>query len=76
MMGLRETYYKQIADYDAVLAPTTANAPPSVSKLLNDIELFQKTNLITLRNTRFFNMFGSCALTLPTSRPFRFNGCW
>lgn len=69
MIEMRETYYAQVADYDAVLAPTTANSPPSVSKLLNDIELFQKTNLITLRNTRFFNMFGSCALTLPTSRP-------
>ena len=69
MINMRETYYAQVADYDAVLAPTTANSPPSVNKLLNDIELFQKTNLITLRNTRFFNMFGSCALSLPTSRP-------
>lgn len=69
MINMREAYYAQVADYDAVLAPTTANSPPSVNKLLNDIELFQKTNLITLRNTRFFNMFGSCALSLPTSRP-------
>ncbi len=69
MIEMRETYNAQIADYDAVLTPTVAIGPPPVSQLLNDIELFQKTNLIALRNTRFFNMFGSCALTLPTSKP-------
>ena len=69
MLEIRATYDAQVANYDAVLAPTIAIAPPSVSDLLNDIELFQKTNLIALRNTRFFNMFGSCALTLPTSKP-------
>lgn len=69
MMEMRETYNAQVADYDAVLAPTVAIGPPCVSQLLNDIELFQKTNLIGLRNTRFFNMFGSCAYTIPTSKP-------
>ena len=69
MFEIRETYHAQAAGYDAVLAPTVAIGPPPVSELLNDIELFQKTNLIALRNTRFFNMFGSCALTLPTSKP-------
>lgn len=69
MLEMREIYHAQVADYDAVLAPSVAIGPPSVSKLVNDIELFQKTNLLALRNTRFFNMFGTCALTLPTSRP-------
>jgi len=69
MLEMRKTYDAQVEEYDAVLAPTIAIAPLSVTELLNDIELFQKTNLIALRNTRFFNMFGSCALTLPTSRP-------
>ncbi len=69
MLEMREIYHAQVAGYDAVLAPTVAIGPPSVTELLNDIELFQKTNLIALRNTRFFNMFGSCALTLPTSKP-------
>jgi aspartyl-tRNA(Asn)/glutamyl-tRNA(Gln) amidotransferase subunit A len=69
MLEMREVYHAQVAGYDAVLAPSVAIGPPSVTKLLNDIELFQKTNLLALRNTRFFNMFGTCALTLPTSRP-------
>ena len=69
MLEMRKIYDAQVTEYDAVLAPTVAIGPPSVTELLNDIELFQKTNLIALRNTRFFNMFGSCALTLPTSKP-------
>lgn len=69
MLEMRDTYHTQVNDYDAVLSPTVAIGPPSVSELLNDIELFQKTNLLALRNTRFFNMFGSCALTIPTSKP-------
>ncbi len=69
MLEMRLTYQSQVENYDAVLAPTVAIGPPSVTELLNDVELFQKTNLIALRNTRFFNMFGSCALTLPTSKP-------
>ena len=69
MLEMRETYHARVADYDAVLAPSVAIGPPPVSELLNDIELFQKTNLLALRNTRFFNMFGTCALTLPTPQP-------
>jgi len=69
MVEIRESYHAKTAEYDALLAPTVAIGPPSVRELMNDIELFQKTNLLGLRNTRFFNMFGSCALTLPTSKP-------
>jgi len=69
MLNLRKSYDTAIADYDAVLAPTIAIGPPSIEELLADIELFQKTNLIALRNTRFFNMMGSCALTIPTTKP-------
>jgi len=69
MMEIREIYHAKTAQYDALLAPTVAIGPPSVAELMNDIELFQKTNLLGLRNTRFFNMLGSCALTLPTSKP-------
>ncbi len=69
MLDLRKSYDAAVADYDAVLAPTIAIGPPSVEELLGDVEYFQKTNLIALRNTRFFNMMGSCALTIPTSKP-------
>lgn len=69
MIGLRKRYEKETADYDAVLAPTVCIGPPMVHELLNDTKRFQATNLDALRNTRFGNMLGLCALTLPTSRP-------
>ncbi|MEM9279874.1 MAG: amidase family protein [Pseudomonadota bacterium] len=69
MLALRQAYNKRTVEYDAVLAPTVAIAPPEVAPLLADFELFGATNMMALRNTRFFNMFGCCALSLPTSKP-------
>lgn len=69
MLELRKSFNKRVSVYDAVLAPTTANAPPEIQPLLEDFDLFGATNMKALRNTRFFNMFGSCALSLPTSKP-------
>jgi len=69
MMVIRETYSRRVQAYDAILAPTVAIAPPNVETLLGDYDLFSATNMIALRNTRFFNMFGCCALSLPTSKP-------
>lgn len=66
MLALRETFEALIGDYDGLLAPTVAIAPPKVQPLLEDYDLFGETNMMALRNTRFFNMFGSCAYTLPT----------
>ncbi len=69
MLELRSAYLNEVDGFDAVLAPTVAIPPPNVEQLLGDLDLFQQTNLIALRNTRIGNMFGLCALTLPTSRP-------
>ncbi|MEM7289739.1 MAG: amidase family protein [Pseudomonadota bacterium] len=69
MIVLRETYNNRVSHYDAVLAPTIAIGPPKIEPLMNDFDLFGATNMMALRNTRFFNMFGCCALTIPTSRP-------
>ncbi len=66
---LRETYVKRVSDYDAVLAPTVAIGPPNVEALLNDHDAFSSSNLLALRNTRFGNTLGLCALTLPTNKP-------
>lgn len=69
MMKLRDAYEKRTSVYDAVLAPTVAISPPEIAPLMEDYELFGATNMKALRNTRFFNMFGNCVLTLPTPRP-------
>ncbi len=67
MMELRAIYEKRTKDFDAVIAPTTPIAPPKIQPLLDDHALFWDTNLMGLSNTRYANMFGLCALTLPTA---------
>ena len=67
--GLRQDYTKITAAYDAVLVPTSPSMPPDVQKLLDDKEYYDSQNLLALRNTRIGNLFGLCALTLPTSVP-------
>ncbi len=69
MLELRKAYEKRTSVYDAVLAPTVAIGPPEIKPLLADYDLFGATNMLALRNTRFFNMLGNCVLTLPTSKP-------
>jgi aspartyl-tRNA(Asn)/glutamyl-tRNA(Gln) amidotransferase subunit A len=66
---LRAEFNGVTAAYDAVIAPTTANLPPVVERLLDNHELFNSENLLTLRNTRIANLMGLCALTLPLSAP-------
>ena len=68
MMELRNSYNQRTGVYDAVLAPTVAIAPPEIGPLLADYDLFSETNMMALRNTRFFNMFGCCVLSLPTRK--------
>ncbi len=69
MLDLRNSFNKRISVYDAVLAPTVAIGPPEIAPLMEDYDLFGATNMMALRNTRFFNMLGCCALSLPTSKP-------
>jgi len=69
MMEMRSSFNKRISIYDAVLAPTVAIKPPVVADLVQDYDLFSATNMMALRNTRFFNMLGCCVLSLPTSTP-------
>lgn len=57
------------AEFDAVLAPTTPNLPPSGERLLTDNDYYVTENLLTLRNTRVGNLMGLSAVTLPTGVP-------
>ncbi|MEO0360848.1 MAG: amidase [Pseudomonadota bacterium] len=67
--GLRAAWADRVAAYDAALLPSAAILPPDVERLLNDKDYFVQENLLTLRNTRIANLFGLCALTLPTATP-------
>lgn len=69
MMGLRKMYQQKVRGFDAVLAPSVPIMPPHVEALLADHDLFWDVNMKALSNTRYANMFGLCALTLPTEIP-------
>jgi aspartyl-tRNA(Asn)/glutamyl-tRNA(Gln) amidotransferase subunit A len=66
---LRAAYLAETEAFDAVLLPTTANAPPVTAELIADADHFTAENLLTLRNTRVANLLGLAALTLPTGEP-------
>lgn len=61
----RAIHEDRIAGFDAVLTPSVAILPPRADALLADDDFFTARNLLTLRNTRFVNLLGGAALTLP-----------
>jgi aspartyl-tRNA(Asn)/glutamyl-tRNA(Gln) amidotransferase subunit A len=58
---------KRIAPYDALVLPTTANAPPKIDDLADD-KAFTRENLRALRNCTLINMLDGCAISLPAHR--------
>jgi aspartyl-tRNA(Asn)/glutamyl-tRNA(Gln) amidotransferase subunit A len=58
---------RRIAPYDALVLPTTANAPPVISDLADD-KAFTTQNLRALRNCTLINMLDGCAISLPAHR--------
>jgi aspartyl-tRNA(Asn)/glutamyl-tRNA(Gln) amidotransferase subunit A len=54
-----------LADYDAVICPTVACIAPEIAPLVNDDELFFKTNSRILRNANWVNALDGCAATVP-----------
>jgi aspartyl-tRNA(Asn)/glutamyl-tRNA(Gln) amidotransferase subunit A len=58
---------KRIAPYDALVMPTTANAPPRIADLADD-KAFTAANLLALRNCSFINVMDGCAISLPAHR--------
>ena len=66
---LRALWAKRTAVYDAVILPTAPILPPDANRLMVDDAYYVTENLLALRNTRIANLFGLCALTLPTGQP-------
>jgi len=56
---------ERLADIDILIAPTVAVTPPLLEPLMNDDDLYIRTNGIVLRNTTIANTFDLTALTLP-----------
>ena len=57
----------RLAPYDALVMPTTANAPPRIADLADD-KAFTKANLLALRNCTLINTIDGCAISLPCHR--------
>ena len=66
---LRQIWAERTAGFDAVILPTSPILPPHADRLMTDHDYYVSENLLALRNTRIANLFGLCALTLPTSQP-------
>jgi len=52
---------------DALVCPTVPISPPPVAELA-DVEVYMRTNMLTLRNTCVASFLGLCAVTLPCGR--------
>jgi len=57
----------RIASYDALVMPTTANAPPKIADLADD-KAFARENVRALRNCSLINTLDGCAISLPAHR--------
>ncbi|MBI1494735.1 amidase [Halocynthiibacter styelae] len=69
MEKLRAGYLSAVAQYDAVIMPTSPILPPNAERLMSDHDYYITENLLALRNTRIGNLMGLTALTLPTGVP-------
>ena len=54
----------RLADYDALLMPTTPMAPPLLRNLQDDAE-YGRINLLALRNPSIVNFMDGCAVSAP-----------
>jgi aspartyl-tRNA(Asn)/glutamyl-tRNA(Gln) amidotransferase subunit A len=57
----------RLKPYDALVLPTTANAPPRIADLADD-KAFARENVRALRNCTLINMIDGCAISLPAHR--------
>lgn len=54
-----------LADYDALICPTSACVAPEIEPLLESDEAFFEANARILRNTAWVNFMDGCGLTIP-----------
>ncbi|MCB1428372.1 MAG: hypothetical protein KDJ66_04490 [Nitratireductor sp.] len=65
MLQARSRFADRVAGHDFLVWPSVAILPPTVAALMDDADYFTASNLMALRNTRFVNMLGGAALTIP-----------
>jgi aspartyl-tRNA(Asn)/glutamyl-tRNA(Gln) amidotransferase subunit A len=60
-------FNRAMAGFDALIMPTTCNAPPAISALARDEE-YLRLNFLSLRNTFTGNFLDCCGISLPMHR--------
>jgi aspartyl-tRNA(Asn)/glutamyl-tRNA(Gln) amidotransferase subunit A len=68
-LDLRDRITDRIARHGLLVMPTVACLPPFADRLLTDDAHYTERNLLALRNTRFANLLGLSAITLPLPEP-------
>lgn len=61
----REEIVKVFSDVDVLLTPTVPIPPPSIAELKNNPDKLRPAELLMLRNTRPFNVWGIPAISVP-----------
>ncbi len=59
-------YISELADFDAILSPTSPILPPKEADLAKD-EDYTRLNMLSLRNPLMINIFDGCSIALPMS---------
>ncbi len=56
---------RRTAAYDAVILPSVAITAPAIQPLIDDFDLYVKTNMMMLRNTGLGNFLDRCGFSIP-----------
>ena len=62
---LSEKLYSTLDNYDCILMPTIPILPPKIKEVTNNEKLYDKYNMLALRNTRIGNVLPMCSISLP-----------
>ena len=64
-IALSKKLYSSIENYDAILMPTVPILPPKINEVQSNEKLYDKYNMLALRNTRIGNVLPMCSISLP-----------
>lgn len=62
-------FEREFGDFDLIAFPTTPIVAPSIAELDADDALFNRINMLMLRNSAVINMMDGCAISLPMHQP-------
>ena len=63
--NLSKKLYATLKNYDCILMPTTPILPPKIQEVKSNEKLYDKYNMLALRNTRIGNVLPMCSISIP-----------